>query len=57
MRTTFSAIALAAIFALAALSTVFVGDPDPRTSIVLADDPTPVEPFCPNGPPCDTGDK
>lgn len=57
MKTTISAFAFAAIFALAAISTVLIDDPNPKSAIVLADDPTPVEPFCPDGPPCDTSDK
>lgn len=57
MKTKLSAFAFAAIFALAAISTVLIGDPDPKSAIVLADDPTPVDPFCPDGPPCDTRDK
>lgn len=42
----------AAILALAAVPVFLGGDPSP--SIVLADDPTPADPFCPENvpPPC-----
>lgn len=51
MKKTLSTFAFAAMLALAAVP-LFIGDPSPQ--VVLADDPTPADPFCPENtpPPC-----
>lgn len=53
MISTIRNFAIAAMLILAAVP-LFIGDPSPKSMTVLADDPTPAEPFCPENtpPPC-----
>jgi hypothetical protein len=53
MKKLVSTFAFAAMLALAAVP-LFLGDPSPKSMIILADDPTPADPFCPENvpPPC-----
>ncbi len=53
MKTKLGAFAFAAMLALAALP-IFIGDPSPKSVVILSDDPTPTDPFCDENtpPPC-----